>query len=161
MRNKIVYRMRCKLVFWKNVIPVTLMIMLNLQDSVTCVQFNYDGSYVATGDMSGVIQVWKIASKLQVWETHVGDLTVSLLNWNIMSFNTSCHISGTVTFYWPPATLFIFKKCNWSNNWFIWWFIAVVPRVRSEDPKGSATISQGILGYISVMVTLEFTFFFK
>jgi len=62
------------------VIPVTLMIMLNLQDSVTCVQFNYDGSYVATGDMSGVIQVWKIASKLQVWETHVGDLTVSLLN---------------------------------------------------------------------------------
>jgi ribosome assembly protein SQT1 len=54
--------------------------MLNLQDSVTSVQFNYDGSYVATGDMSGVIQVWKIASKLQVWETLVGDLTVSLLN---------------------------------------------------------------------------------
>lgn len=61
-------------------ISVTLMITLNLQDSVTCVQFNYDGSYVATGDMSGVIQVWKIGSKLQVWETHVGDLTVSLLN---------------------------------------------------------------------------------
>ena len=47
---------------------------------MTCVQFNYDGSYVATGDMSGVVQVWKIASKLQVWETHVADLTVSLLN---------------------------------------------------------------------------------
>jgi WD40 repeat protein len=66
------------------VIPVILrvvdIIMLNLQDSVTCVQFNYDGSYVATGDMSGVIQVWKIASKSQVWETHVGDLTVSFLN---------------------------------------------------------------------------------
>lgn len=65
-------------------IPVILrvvdIIMLNLQDSVTCVQFNYDGSYVATGDMSGVIQVWKIASKSQVWETHVGDLTVSFLN---------------------------------------------------------------------------------
>jgi len=65
-------------------IPVMLrvvdMIMLNVQDSVAYVQFNNDGSYVATGDMSGVIQVWKIASKLQVWETHVGDLTVSLLN---------------------------------------------------------------------------------
>ncbi|XP_021933212.1 angio-associated migratory cell protein-like [Zootermopsis nevadensis] len=45
------------------------------KDSVTCVRFNYDGSYVATGDMSGVIQVWKIANKLQVWETCIGDLT--------------------------------------------------------------------------------------
>jgi WD40 repeat protein len=44
---------------------------------VTCVRFNYDGSYVATGDMSGVIQVWKITNKLLVWDTHVGDLTVS------------------------------------------------------------------------------------
>jgi len=56
------------------------MIMLNVQDSATCVQFNYDDCYVATEDMSGVVKVWKIASKLQVWETHVGDLTVSLLN---------------------------------------------------------------------------------
>ena len=56
------------------------MIMLNVQDSVTCVQFNYDDSDVTNGDMSGVIQVWKIARKLQVWETHVGNLTVSLLN---------------------------------------------------------------------------------
>jgi hypothetical protein len=33
----------------------------------------------------------------------------------------------------------------------------VVPQVCSADPKGSATSSQGIRGYISVMATLKFT----
>ncbi|GFG40869.1 hypothetical protein Cfor_08899 [Coptotermes formosanus] len=62
------------------------------KDSVTCVQFNYDGSYVATGDMSGVVQVWKIASKLQVWETHVGDLT--WLKWH---HGANVLLAGTVS----------------------------------------------------------------
>jgi hypothetical protein len=37
---------------------------------------------------------------------------------------------------------------------------SVVPKVCSEDPKGSATSSKGIRGYISVMATLKFTYFF-
>ena len=35
---------------------------------------------------------------------------------------------------------------------------AVVTEVRSANPKGSATSSQGIRGCISVMATLKFTF---
>jgi hypothetical protein len=37
--------------------------------------------------------------------------------------------------------------------------IPVVPKVCSADPKGSATCSQGIRGYISVMATLKSTHF--
>jgi len=37
----------------------------------------------------------------------------------------------------------------------------VVPKVCSADPKGSATISQGIHGYISVMATLKFDVLLK
>ena len=90
---------------------VVNMIMLNVQDSVTCVQFNYDGSYVATGDMSGVVQVWKIASKLQVWETHVGDLTVSLLNWKMLCLSTLqlSHI-GVSNFLMAPSYFIYLKK---------------------------------------------------
>ena len=36
---------------------------------------------------------------------------------------------------------------------------AVVPKVRFADPKGFATSSQGIRGYISVMAALKFTYF--
>jgi hypothetical protein len=35
----------------------------------------------------------------------------------------------------------------------------VVRKVCSADPKGSATASQGIRGYISAMATLKFTYF--
>jgi WD40 repeat protein len=84
---------------------------------VTCVQFNYDGSYVATGDMSGVVQVWKIASKLKVWETHVGDLTVSLLNRKtalLLTLQLSC-IRGS-NFLMAPSHFIYFKKCNSLSN---------------------------------------------
>ena len=37
---------------------------------------------------------------------------------------------------------------------------AVVPKVCFADPKGSATSSQGIRGYISVKAALKFTYFF-
>jgi hypothetical protein len=35
---------------------------------------------------------------------------------------------------------------------------AVVPKVCSADPKGSASSSQGIRGYVSVMVALKVTY---
>ena len=37
---------------------------------------------------------------------------------------------------------------------------AVVPKVCSADPKGSTISSQGIHGYLSVMVTFKFTTYF-
>jgi hypothetical protein len=37
--------------------------------------------------------------------------------------------------------------------------VALVPKVCSPNPKGSAASSQGIRGYISVMATLKFTCF--
>ncbi|KAJ4442043.1 hypothetical protein ANN_11909 [Periplaneta americana] len=72
------------------------------KDSVTCVQFSHDGTYVATGDMSGVVKVWKISSKSQVWETSVGDLT--WLKWhhgaNVLLGGT---ISGEVYMWRIPV----------------------------------------------------------
>ena len=49
----------------------------NHHDSVTNAQFSHDGVYLATADMSGFIQVWKVATKSMVWNFEVGDLNVS------------------------------------------------------------------------------------
>lgn len=46
------------------------------KDSVTCAVFNHDSSLVASGDMSGLIKVWKIQSKEEIWSFEVGDLEV-------------------------------------------------------------------------------------
>nr|CAI5850925.1 unnamed protein product [Callosobruchus analis] len=37
------------------------------KDSVTEASFNYDGQYVVTGDMAGMIQVWSVEQKKLVW----------------------------------------------------------------------------------------------
>ncbi|TDG96283.1 hypothetical protein EPR50_G00238630 [Perca flavescens] len=44
------------------------------KDSVTCALFSHDSSMVATGDMSGVIKVWKVDTKEEIWSFEVGDL---------------------------------------------------------------------------------------
>uniref|UniRef100_A0A3P9AKP5 Angio-associated migratory cell protein n=1 Tax=Esox lucius TaxID=8010 RepID=A0A3P9AKP5_ESOLU len=44
------------------------------KDSVTSAQFSHDSSLVATGDMSGLIKVWKVETKQEVWSFEVGDL---------------------------------------------------------------------------------------
>lgn len=44
-------------------------------DSVTFAEFNQDGSYLATADMNGVVQVWKMSNKLLIWDYNVGDMT--------------------------------------------------------------------------------------
>lgn len=44
------------------------------KDSVTCAVFNHDSSLVASGDMSGVIKVWKMETKEEIWSFEVGDL---------------------------------------------------------------------------------------
>uniref|UniRef100_A0A8C6Z769 Angio associated migratory cell protein n=1 Tax=Nothoprocta perdicaria TaxID=30464 RepID=A0A8C6Z769_NOTPE len=44
------------------------------KDSVTCAGFSHDSVFVATGDMSGLIKVWRVDSKEEVWSFEVGDL---------------------------------------------------------------------------------------
>lgn len=44
------------------------------KDSVTSASFSHDGKYVATGDMSGLIQVWSLAKKEVVWSFEMGDM---------------------------------------------------------------------------------------
>lgn len=50
------------------------------KDSVTCMEFSHDGTFLATGDMSGYIQVWKISTASKIWEFETGDL--SWLSWH-------------------------------------------------------------------------------
>ncbi|CAK9799234.1 Angio-associated migratory cell protein [Anthophora quadrimaculata] len=45
------------------------------KDSIIFSEFNYDESYVATGDMSGMIQVWRLADKIRIWDYNMGDAT--------------------------------------------------------------------------------------
>ncbi|MGH0114446.1 UNVERIFIED_CONTAM: hypothetical protein FKN15_017746 [Acipenser sinensis] len=44
------------------------------KDSVTSASFSHDSALVATGDMSGLIKVWKVETKQEVWSFEVGDL---------------------------------------------------------------------------------------
>lgn len=46
------------------------------KDSVTCAEFSHDSSMVASGDMSGMIKVWKVETKEEIWSFEVGDLEV-------------------------------------------------------------------------------------
>ena len=46
------------------------------KDSVTFSDFNHDDSYLATGDMGGLIQVWKMSDKNSVWNYEMDDMTV-------------------------------------------------------------------------------------
>lgn len=54
-------------------------------DSIIFAEFNHDESYLATGDMSGMIQVWTLANK-ELRTYHIGDATVSLFYFCIL-----CH----------------------------------------------------------------------
>lgn len=50
-------------------------------DSVIFTEFNYNDKYVATADMRGKINLWRISDKTCVWETTlVNDITVSARN---------------------------------------------------------------------------------
>lgn len=44
------------------------------KDSVTCAAFSCDSKLVASGDMSGLIKVWRVESKEEIWSFEVGDL---------------------------------------------------------------------------------------
>ena len=45
---------------------------------MTCVAFCHDSSLVATGDMSGLIKVWSVEKRQEVWSFEVSDLEVGI-----------------------------------------------------------------------------------
>ena len=53
-----------------------LVSILGHKDSVTCTGFSYDRKYVATADMSGIVQVWKVATGECIWTYECTDLEV-------------------------------------------------------------------------------------
>lgn len=54
-------------------------LLLGHKDSVTCAAFSHDSKLVASGDMSGLIKVWKVEAKEAIWSFEVGDLEVGKL----------------------------------------------------------------------------------
>lgn len=52
------------------------------KDSVTCAGFSHDSTLVATGDMSGLLKVWQVDTKEEVWSFEAGDLEVRSSEWN-------------------------------------------------------------------------------
>lgn len=49
------------------------------KDSVTCVGFSHDSALVASADMGGLIKVWNMVSKAEVWSFELSDLEVGCL----------------------------------------------------------------------------------
>ena len=48
------------------------------KDSVTCTGFSHDGVYVATADLSGLIKVWKVETKEEIWSFECSDIEVTV-----------------------------------------------------------------------------------
>ncbi|RXG60627.1 Angio-associated migratory cell protein [Armadillidium vulgare] len=62
------------------------------KDSVTNLSFSHNGMYLATGDMSGYIAVWKVQTFGKVWEFETDDL-----NWMIWHPSSNILFAGTRT----------------------------------------------------------------
>ena len=52
---------------------------LGHKDSVTCTGFSHDGVYVATADLSGLIKVWKVETKEEIWSFECSDIEVPVV----------------------------------------------------------------------------------
>ncbi|GAB1602472.1 angio-associated migratory cell protein-like [Argonauta hians] len=62
------------------------------KDSVTSVAFSFDGVYVATADLGGVVKVWNVAGRKEVWSFECDD--IEWLQWH-----SQAHVllAGTVS----------------------------------------------------------------
>lgn len=69
------------------------------KDSVTCAVFSHDSSLVATADMSGLIKVWKVENKEEIWSFEVGDLEVRECVSVCASVSTCAECSFTAGIY--------------------------------------------------------------
>ena len=88
------------------------------KDSVTCCNFNHDGTLLSTGDMSGVIKVWNVEKQEQICDFETGDL--EWLQWhsaaNILLAGTS---DGEVWMWKIPkgeSKIFPSPGCTCTNG---------------------------------------------
>ncbi|XP_043965690.1 angio-associated migratory cell protein [Gambusia affinis] len=86
------------------------------KDSVTCAMFSHDSSLVASGDMSGLIKVWKVETKEEIWSFEVGDL-----EW----------------LEWHPCAPVLLAGTNYGNVWM--WKIPAGDCKTFESPACQAT----------------------
>lgn len=61
------------------------------KDSVTSVGFSFNGKYVATADLSGLIKVWKVETKAEVWSFECSD--IEWIQWHPLA---SVLLTGTI-----------------------------------------------------------------
>lgn len=80
-----------KAFIWRVQNGETLLECQGHKDSIICTAFSHDSKFVATGDMSGLIIVWDIAAKKQVWNFETTDL--EWLQWHSQA---NVLLAGTV-----------------------------------------------------------------
>ncbi|XP_013794706.1 angio-associated migratory cell protein-like isoform X2 [Limulus polyphemus] len=76
---------------WRIADGEVLLNCLGHKDSVVNVGFNHDSTLAVTGDMSGVIKVWKLDSKENIWSFETTDL-----RWLEWHHGTNVLLAGTV-----------------------------------------------------------------
>ncbi|KAJ8920763.1 hypothetical protein NQ315_004903 [Exocentrus adspersus] len=86
------------------------------KDSVTEVCFNYNSQYVATADMSGMIQVWNVADKKLVWCFEGDDM--EWLLWHHMTnvLFCGCHSGDIYMWQIPQGTCKVLPSPNNSPS---------------------------------------------
>ncbi|XP_046426327.1 angio-associated migratory cell protein isoform X1 [Neodiprion fabricii] len=79
-------------------------------DSVTFTEFNHDGFYLATADMNGIIQVWKMSNRILIWDYNMGDMT--WMRWHPMANILFAGASSGVLYMWkiPSGECKIFQS---------------------------------------------------
>ncbi|CAN2389106.1 smooth muscle cell migration [Pristimantis euphronides] len=68
------------------------------KDSVTCTAFSHDSTMVATGDMSGLIKVWRVEDTQEIWSFEVADL--EWLEWHPCAHVLLCGTADGNTWMW-------------------------------------------------------------
>lgn len=68
-----------KAYLWNTITGEIILECTGHKDSVIFTGFNYNDTYLATGDMGGTIKLWQLSDKTCVWETALDDITVSIL----------------------------------------------------------------------------------
>lgn len=72
-------------------------------DSVVAAEFSSDGAYLATGDMAGKIQVFKLAQNYKlVWDFEMGDM--SWMQWHLAANVLFAGADTGETYVWRIPT---------------------------------------------------------
>jgi len=69
-----------KAYLWNTITGNIILECTGHNDSIIFAEFSFNDTYLATADMSGIIKLWQIDTKACIWETNLGDITVSIFN---------------------------------------------------------------------------------